>query len=83
MYFATSVYSEETQMVGEADRYPVRLFSWPDIVNILRAGDRVVGEPLSLAAQSCRSAEASDAAAQPVKGDVRRGCAVQQPLDVS
>lgn len=39
LYFTTSWYSEQTQKEIEADRYPVRLFSGQDIVNILRAGD--------------------------------------------
>lgn len=39
LYFTTSWYSEQTQREIEADRYPVRLFSGQDIVNILRAGD--------------------------------------------
>lgn len=41
LYFTTSWYSEQTQKEIEADRYPVRLFSGQDIVNILRAGDCV------------------------------------------
>ncbi|WP_008295270.1 restriction endonuclease [Congregibacter litoralis] len=41
LYFATSWYSEQTQREIESDRYPVRLFSGQDIVNILRAGDCV------------------------------------------
>lgn len=43
LYFTTSWYSEQTQKEIEADRYPVRLFSGQDIVNILRAGDCVSG----------------------------------------
>ncbi|NOD62037.1 MULTISPECIES: restriction endonuclease [unclassified Ruegeria] len=43
LYFTTSWYSEQTQKEIEADRYPVRLFSGQDIVNILRAGDCVAG----------------------------------------
>ncbi len=39
LYFTTSWYSEQTQREIEADRYPVRLFSGKDIVDILRAGD--------------------------------------------
>ena len=41
LYFTTSWYSEQTQREIEADRYPVRLFSGQDIVNILRVGDCV------------------------------------------
>lgn len=43
LYFTTSWYSEQTQKEIEADRYPVRLFSGQDIVNILRAGDCITG----------------------------------------
>jgi len=43
LYFTTSWYSEQTQREIEADRYPVRLFSGQDIVNILRAGDCISG----------------------------------------
>ena len=43
LYFTTSWYSEQTQKEIEVDRYPVRLFSGQDIVNILRAGDCVSG----------------------------------------
>ena len=43
LYFTTSWYSEQTQKEIEADRYPVRLFSGQDIVNILRAGNCVSG----------------------------------------
>jgi restriction endonuclease Mrr len=43
LYFTTSWYSEQTQREIEADRYPVRLFSGQDIVNLLRAGDCVSG----------------------------------------
>jgi hypothetical protein len=39
LYFTTSWFSEQTQREIEADRYPVRLFSGQDIVNILRAGE--------------------------------------------
>lgn len=39
LYFTTSFFSEQAQREIEADRYPVRLFSGQDIVNILRAGD--------------------------------------------
>ncbi|WP_170441343.1 restriction endonuclease [Ruegeria arenilitoris] len=46
LYFTTSWYSEQTEKEIEADRYPVRLFSGQDIVNILRAGDCVSGERL-------------------------------------
>lgn len=41
LYFTTSWFSEQTQREIEADRYPVRLFSGQDIVDILRAGDCV------------------------------------------
>lgn len=43
LYFTTSWFSEQTQREIEADRYPVRLFSGQDIVNILRAGDCISG----------------------------------------
>lgn len=43
LYFTTSFFSRETQREIEADRYPVRLFSGQDIVNILRAGDCISG----------------------------------------
>jgi hypothetical protein len=43
LYFTTSFFSEQTQREIEADRYPVRLFSGQDIVNILRAGDCISG----------------------------------------
>ena len=39
LYFTTSFFTEQTQREIESDRYPVRLFSGQDIVNILRAGD--------------------------------------------
>lgn len=39
LYFTTSWYSEQSQREIEADRYPVRLFSGKDIVDILRSGD--------------------------------------------
>lgn len=44
LYFTTSWYSVQTQREIEADRYPVRLFSGQDIVNILRAGDCLSGD---------------------------------------
>jgi hypothetical protein len=43
LYFTTSWYSEQAQREVEADRYPVRLFSGQDIVNMLRAADCIVG----------------------------------------
>lgn len=43
LYFTTSWYSEQTQKEIQADRYPVRLFSGQDIVNVLRAGQCVSG----------------------------------------
>ena len=43
LYFTTSWYTPQTQREIEADRYPVRLFSGQDIVNILRAGGCATG----------------------------------------
>lgn len=64
LYFTTSWYSEQTQKEIEADRYPVRLFSGQDIVNILRAGDCISGgrlrtewKELALAEVECHSAD--------------------------
>jgi hypothetical protein len=39
LYFTTSCFSRQAQREVESDRYPVRLFSGQDIVDILRAGD--------------------------------------------
>ena len=39
LYFPTSFYSELAQREIFADRYPVRLFSGQDIVNMLRIGN--------------------------------------------
>ena len=43
LYFTTSYFSEQAQREIEADRYPVRLFSGQDIVNIMRAGGCISG----------------------------------------
>lgn len=43
LYFTTSFFTEQAQREIVSDRYPVRLFSGQDIVNILRAGDCISG----------------------------------------
>lgn len=43
LYFTTSFFSEQAQREIEADRYPVRLFSGQDVVNILRVGGCISG----------------------------------------
>lgn len=43
LYFTTSFFREQAQREIQADRYPVRLFSGQDIVNILRAGGCISG----------------------------------------
>lgn len=59
LYFTTSWYSEQTQKEIEADRYPVRLFSGQDIVNILRAGGCVLGDQIRGDWKSAALAEAA------------------------
>ena len=60
LYFTTSWYSEQTQREIEADRYPVRLFSGQDIVNILRAGDCLSGGHIRSDWRELALAEAED-----------------------
>ena len=47
LFFTTSWYSEQAQKEVLQDRYPVRLFSGQDIVNILRAGNCISGKHLN------------------------------------
>ena len=47
LFFTTSWFSKQTQKEVLADRYPVRLFSALDIVNILRAGNCISGTGLN------------------------------------
>jgi hypothetical protein len=47
LFFTTSWYTEQAQREVILDRYPVRLFSGLDIINILRAGNCISGDALS------------------------------------
>lgn len=47
LFFTTSWFSKQAQVEVLVDRYPVRLFSAADIVNILRAGNCIKGNALN------------------------------------